>query len=133
MRLSGFENTRTTESLRRYGTVCSAIAWATRLRGLCAFFEHAHNGLATALRDCVFRYRLAMRLRGLCAFFEHAHNGLATALRDCVFRYRLAWATRLRGLCAFLNTRTTDSLRRCGTVCSDNRLAMRLRGLCAPV
>jgi len=32
-----------------------------------AFEEHAHNGLATALWDGVFLYRLETRLRGLCA------------------------------------------------------------------
>jgi len=70
----------------------------TRLCGLCAFEKHAHNGLATALWDCVFLDRLVTRLCGLCAIEKHAHNGLATALWDCVFLYRLV--TRLCGLCA---------------------------------
>jgi len=47
-------------------------------RGHPAFKEHAHNGLATALWDCVFLYRLETRLRGLCAF-EKLRAGEATA------------------------------------------------------
>jgi len=93
------------------------------------FKEHAHNGLATALRDGVFLYRLETRLRGLCAIKEHAHNGLATALRDCVFLYRLE--TRLRGLCAIkehAHNGLATALRDCVFL---YRLETRLRGLCA--
>jgi len=72
----------------------------TRLRGLCAFKEHAHDGLATALWDGVFLDRLETRLRGLCAFKEHAHDGLATALWDGVFLF--VWR-RAFAACALLN------------------------------
>ncbi|MFO0502967.1 MAG: hypothetical protein ACK527_12275 [Acidobacteriota bacterium] len=52
---------------------------APGLRGLWAFMEHAHNGLASARQVGRVPRPLVPGLRGLCALLEHAHNGLASA------------------------------------------------------
>ena len=67
-------------------------------RGLCAFEELAHNGLASAQPAGEFLARLGPCLRGLCAFEELAHNGLAPARPAGEFLARLGPC--LRGLCA---------------------------------